>query len=103
MVDGTLSECAFAKESSCTRSLLPAAAVVGVILLSALGFERMAKAQFLMISRAFPLLYNKNSFSTHYHMAIHYHLSVYIPTYLTATYSPQSPACGEIRCYRLVS
>lgn len=103
MVDGTLSECVFAKESSCTRSLLPAADVVGVILLSALGFERMAKAQFLMISRAFPLLYNKNSFSTHYHMAIHYHLSVYIPTCLTATYSPQSPACGEIRCYRLVS
>lgn len=43
-------------------SLLLAAAEVGVTLLSALGFERMGKAQFLIISRAFPLLYNKNSF-----------------------------------------
>ena len=51
-----------AKESGCITSLFPATPVVGVILLSALGFERMGKAQFLIISKGFPLLYNKNSF-----------------------------------------
>lgn len=50
-----------AKEAGCAKSLLSVTAVIGVVLLAALGFDTAGKAQLLnIVSKSFPLLYNEN-------------------------------------------